>query len=116
MTNDKITTLAELRQRKAMLKRELESGFENPFTPVKQLLGKYASGSTSPMAFFDKNEEGRNQLMDEGVKAVLTLVASTAVTRFRLGPVPKLLLTAGVAMATPYVVDKIQNYIHKKMN
>ena len=115
MSNDRIRTLTDLRERKAMLKQELESGFENPFDNVKKLLGKFASDETSPTAIFDKSDAGRNELMDEGVKAILTLVASTAVTRFKLGPVPKLLLTTGVAIATPYVVDRIQNYIHRKL-
>lgn len=114
MATDRINALTELRARKESLKQELESGFENPFDNLKKLLGQYASGTTSPTAMFDRSENGRNQLMDEGVKAVLTLAASAAVTRFKLGPVPKLLLTASVAIATPYVVDKIQSYIHKK--
>ena len=114
MGSDKISALETLRERKELLKKELDSGFENPFDNLKQLLGKYASGETSPTAFFDKSATGRNELMDEGVKALLTLAASTAVTRFKLGPVPKLLLTASVAIATPYVVDKIQSYFQKK--
>ena len=114
MAKSKIKTLEELRERKAMLKQELDHGFENPFNGVKQMLNSYTSGNTSPMAIFDKSDAGRNQLMDEGVKALLTLAASTAVTRFKLGPLPKMLLTTGVAIATPFVVDKIQGYLRKE--
>lgn len=112
---NKINTLAELRERKEQLQHEISDGFENPFDNVVKLLGKYSSGSSNPMALFDKSTDGRNELMDEGIKALLTIAASAAVTRFKLGPVPKLLLTAGVAIATPFIVDKIQSSIHKKM-
>lgn len=115
MSNDRITSLEALRKRKEMLRKELDEGFTSPFDNLKNMLGKYTSGETSPTSIFDKSETGRNQLMDEGVKAILTLVASTAVTRFKLGPVPKLLLTSAVAIATPYVVDRIQSYIRRKM-
>ena len=116
MANTKINTLNELRARKEQLKQELEGGFENPFDNVKQLLGKYTAGDANPVALFDKSENGRNELMDEGVKAILTIVASTAVTRFKLGPIPKLLITTGVAIATPYIVDKIQEKIRGNKN
>lgn len=106
--------LNDLRSRKAELRANIDQGFENPFNTVKGLLKQYTNGSQSPMALFDKSDDSRNQLMDEGVKAVLTLVASTAVSRFKLGPLPKFLLTTGVALATPYVVDKVQDFIHKK--
>lgn len=112
--NTTIKSLTELRERKAQLQKELDSGFENPLDNVKQLLGQYTSGNSNPLALFDKSQDGRNELMDEGVKALLTLVASTAVTRFKLGPVPKFLLTTGVAIATPYIVDKIQEKFRKK--
>ena len=65
-------------------------------------------------SFVTREVDAMNDHMDESVKAVLTLVASTAVTRFKLGPVPKLLLTTGVAIATPYIVDKIQSAMRKK--
>lgn len=117
MTNqsDKIKNLTELRARKAMLQKELESGVPNPISGVTDILSRYASGQSNPIALFDKSDNlHRNELMDESVKAILTLVASAAVTRFKLGPIPKLILTTGVAIATPYIVDKIQTTIRKK--
>lgn len=106
--------LNELQSKKAELKASIDEGFENPFKKVTGMLSKYTNGNQSPMSLFDKSEDGRNQLLDEGVKALLTLVASTAVSRFKLGPVPKLILTTGVAIATPYVVDKVQGLIYKE--
>ncbi|MGI9527986.1 MAG: hypothetical protein ACR2MS_12835 [Weeksellaceae bacterium] len=109
-----MNNLEELRAKKAELKANIDEGLENPFKKVKGMLNQYTNGNQSPMSLFDKSEDGRNQLLDEGVKALLTLVASTAVTRFKLGPIPKLLLTTGVAIATPYVVDKVQDYLSEK--
>lgn len=115
--NDRIKNLAELRAKKASLQKELESGLPNPFSGVTDILTRYSSGHSNPLALFDKSDNhSRNELMDESVKAILTLVASTAVTRFKLGPIPKLLLTTGVAIATPYVVDRIQKAIRRKQN
>lgn len=111
-----VRNIRELRARKKELKRKMEAGFDNPFSEVKGVLQNFTNGNQNPMALFDKSDESSNQLMDEGVKAVLTLAASTAVTRFKLGPVPKMLLTAGVALATPYVVGKIQKAIQKKFS
>ena len=114
--SNQIKNLADLQERKTQLKEELESGFENPFSNVVDLLGKYASGNSNPLALFDKSADGRNQLMDEGIKAILTIVASTAVTRFKLGPIPKLLLTTAVAITTPIIVDKIQHAIRRRFS
>ncbi|MXV39070.1 hypothetical protein GO491_10350 [Flavobacteriaceae bacterium Ap0902] len=108
--------LNELRAKKEELKANIDQGFQSPFSSVLGLLQHYTNGNQSKLAMFDKSEDGRNQLLDEGVKALLTLAASAAVTRFKLGPIPKLLLTTGVAIATPYVVDKIQDLIHEKKN
>lgn len=108
-----IKNLRDLRERKAQIKSEMGGGFENPFDKVKGLLSRYTEEGENPVALFEKNNLGRNELMDEGVKAVLTLAASTAVTRFKLGPVPKLVLAGAVAIATPWIVDKIQDKFNK---
>lgn len=113
---NKPKNIKELRARKAEIKRKLDQGFESPLDNVKGILKGYTNGDQSPLALFDKTEDGRNQLMDEGVKAALTIVASAAVSRFKLGPVPKFLLTAGVAIATPIIVDKIQAAVTKKID
>lgn len=106
--------LRELRAEKEKLKAEIDEGLNNPFKSLTSKLQGFSNGNQNPMALFDKAEGGRNQLLDEGVKALLTIVASTAVSRFKLGALPKLLITSGVAMITPYVVDKAQGYFKKK--
>lgn len=113
--SEQIKNLEDLRAKKVRLQRELEKGVSTPFDGLTNVIDRYASGRSNPLSLFDKSGGyDRNELMDESVKAVLTLVASTAVTRFKLGPVPKLLLTTGVAIATPYIVDKIQSAMRKK--
>ncbi|MDO5510006.1 MAG: hypothetical protein Q4F57_04870 [Weeksellaceae bacterium] len=104
-----VSNIDELRRRKEDLRAQLDQGLDNPFEGLMSTITKFSKGKGgSGYNIFDKNENSRNELMDESVKAILTLVASAAVTRFRLGGIPKLILTAGVALATPFVVDKIQ--------
>lgn len=115
MIMSNVSNIDELRRRKEDLRAQLDQGLENPFEGLMSTISKFSKSSGgSGYNLFDKNSNSRNELMDESVKAILTLVASAAVTRFKLGGIPKLVLTATVALATPYVVDKIQQRFRSK--
>lgn len=107
----KINNLKELQQHKNRLKSQRKSsGNGNPLNQVKSVITQYKSvPNLNAVASMN-----RNDLMDTGVKTTLTLAAGTIVSRFRLGAIPKLLLTIAVTAATPIIVDQIQKKMNKR--
>lgn len=115
---EEIRSLKDLRRKKLELQQNLTRGIDNPMSSLtnlfralnsqrknKKLNKALALGSSKPR---------RNEFIDEGAKTVLTFIASAVVSRFKLGVVPKIIITSGVAFATPYVVDFVQKKIRNR--
>ena len=107
---DKIRNLRDLENRKLELKQNISNSFSNPLGSLTSFVKTVSNKKRrkEKYNFFDKEGTQRNELLDEGAKAVLTLAASALVSRFKLGTIPKMIITSGVAFATPYIVDAIQ--------
>ncbi|CAI9429071.1 DUF883 domain-containing protein [Candidatus Ornithobacterium hominis] len=116
MASNSIRNIKDLQNKKSELKNNIENGINNPLSNVTSVLFNVLNKQRKKEKFNLHNTERmqRNELMSEGIKAVLTLVASAAVSRFKLGTLSKMALTSTVAIATPYVVDLIQNKITGK--
>lgn len=114
MNNTPIRNLKDLEKRKLELRNSINTGIDNPMKTVTSLINtvKNKQERQKRLGLFSDDPEGDDEMMKEGVKALLTLTASLAVSRFKLGTLPKMILTTGVAIATPIIVDKI----HKKLN
>lgn len=111
-----IRNIKDLENRKLELKDSISNAFDNPMGGIATVLSTLANKQArrSKFNFIDKERTQRNELLDEGTKAILTLIASSLVSRFKLGTVPKMIITSGVALATPYIVDAIQKKIRSK--
>ncbi|MBV7441438.1 hypothetical protein KRX57_08385 [Weeksellaceae bacterium TAE3-ERU29] len=106
----------DLENKKLELKDSISNAFNNPIGGIATVLTTLANKQArrSRFNFIDKERNQRNELLDEGTKAILTLVASSLVSRFKLGRIPKMIITSGVALATPYIVDIIQKKIRSR--
>ena len=111
-----IRNIKDLENRKLELKDSISNAFDNPIGGIATVLTTLANKQSrrSKYNFLDKEKSQRNELLDEGTKAVLTLLASSLVSRFKLGTIPKMIITSGVALATPYIVDAIQKKIKSR--
>lgn len=111
-----IRNIKDLENRKLELKDNISNAFSNPIGGIATVLTTLANKQSrrSKYNFLDKEKSQRNELLDEGTKAVLTLLASSLVSRFKLGTIPKMIITSGVALATPYIVDAIQKKIKSR--
>ncbi|WP_406628572.1 hypothetical protein [Ornithobacterium rhinotracheale] len=90
---------------------------DDPWSNVKGFVNFFSQkskGGGLPFIGKSSKSQNRNELIDEGAKTILTFVASSVVSRFKLGFIPKIIITSGVAFATPYVVDFVQKKIRNR--
>lgn len=106
-----INNLKELELKKQALKSNLTRGIDNPMSNIFSFLSVLRSSAQKTRK---RAMPERNELIDEGVKTILTLIASAAASRLKLGSIPKMIITSGVALATPYIVDFVQKKIRDK--
>ena len=111
-----IRNIKDLENRKLELKDNISKAFSSPMGGIATVFISLATKQlgSSKFNFFNRKRNQRNELLDEGTKAILTLLASSLVSRFKLGRVPKMIITSGVALATPYIVDVIQKKIRSR--
>lgn len=106
-----ISSLQDLKKRRHEIKSRLKNTEQSPLVKGFSSLGNLDT-DFEPKIFFEMNSlNSNNQLVDAGVKTALSLVSGLIVSRFALGKVPKLLLAAGIAVITPFVIQKIQEKI-----
>ncbi|MGQ1943842.1 hypothetical protein [Ornithobacterium rhinotracheale] len=115
---EEIRSLKDLRRKKLELQRNLTRGIDNPMSNLTNLLGAFNSQRKTKkmnnVLALGNSRQQRNEFIDEGAKTILTFVASSVVSRFKLGFIPKIIITSGVAFATPYVVDFVQKKIRNR--
>ncbi len=119
---NRINNLKELKAEKQRIKQRLEqTKAENDKSPLKVLLPllaiagkgkkkgkKEKKNKKGALSLFNPSPKKLDSPYEEGVKEVLTLVATLAVSRFKMGSLAKVLVTTGVAILTPIIVSKIQ--------
>ncbi|MRJ07835.1 hypothetical protein EDL99_02900 [Ornithobacterium rhinotracheale] len=118
---EEIKSLKDLRRKKLELQQNLTRGLDNPMSNLSNLLGAFKNqrktNKLNALALGSSSSKPqRNELIDEGAKTILTFIASAVVSRFKLGVIPKIIVTSGVALATPYVVDFVQKKIKNRKN
>lgn len=117
-----IRSLKDLRRKKLELQQNLTRGIDNPMSNLTNLLGAFKNQrKTRKMNALALNagsfsKPQRNEFIDEGAKTVLTFIASAVASRFKLGVIPKIIVTSGVALITPFVVDFVQKKIQNRKN
>lgn len=105
---NRIRNIRELNIEKQKIKNSLTKDLDKPLTNVFSFLSTVRGLKKKRNNTVSKKNVKRNIIIDEGTKAILTLAASATSSRFKLGIIPKIIITAGVSLATPYVVDFIQ--------
>lgn len=115
----RINNLKELRAEKQRIKQELETKNNEKKSPAALLIplaamltkGKKKKGKKNKkgmLALFNDKPKKNDSPLQNGVKEVLTLAATLAVSRFKMGSFAKVLVTAGVAILTPIIVEKLE--------
>lgn len=108
-----IRSLKDLNFEKQRIKSSLTRSLDNPITNIFSFLNIVRSTRKKRKALNKKKVE-RNEVVDEGAKALLTLIASAMASKLKLGLIPKMIVTSGVTMATPYIVDFVQKKLQSK--
>ncbi|QAR30487.1 hypothetical protein EQP59_03515 [Ornithobacterium rhinotracheale] len=117
---EEIRSLKDLRRKKLELQQNLTRGLDNPISSIAGLFSAFNSQrklrKMNKKLALSSEKPQRNELIDEGAKTVLTFIASAVVSRLKLGTIPKIIITSGVALATPYIVDFVQKEIRNRKN
>lgn len=114
-SNNTIRNLHDLQLKKAELKARIDKGIDSPIGNIVPLLSTIISKQKKRKHLqYGTENTPIKELMNEGINATLTLLISLAVTKLKLGTIPKLILTSTVSIATPYIVNKVQKKLQRK--
>lgn len=108
MKTKDINTLAQLREAKKELKQQMAAADQNAqdnflFSSLNKLFSKV-----------EKSNEIQTSPVGSGVSGALNFLSNQAENRLNMGKTGKTILSIAVAVVTPIIAKKVQEYIQDK--